>query len=69
MTELPQLTPEQEREMEAYGDGVMAGINTVIRELKAHYDKSADLCEFGLAVEDLLRHYGVELEHQANTDK
>jgi len=65
---IPQLTPEQEREMEAYGDGVEAGIKSVLRDLKRAY-QNADAGYRLAALEQVIMNYGVDLDEPETVEK
>lgn len=61
------MNEQEERELVKYGDGVVVGINTLLIDLKAAYDKSAGLWQFGYLVEQLLKDYGVDLDDEIET--
>lgn len=63
MSDLSQLTPEQEREYEAYGDGVEVGINSLLRDLKRAYQDAEPYSGTQLAAfKQVLMNYGVDLD-------
>lgn len=57
-----ELSEQEVRELEEYGDGVEVGINMLLRDLVRAYQAAGAGTHGLVALYDVCRHYGVDLD-------